>query len=595
MKKTSLIKDIEVAKYFLKLTHKISIGYMPLLFFSSLIGAASPFINMIISKYLINELIGNKNINLITVYIITILFGNLLISTISNLLNNKLEIENIKLMDGFELHLSKHIINMDFEKLEDPEILDLKEQALMPIKTLGAYGNLLNHLVNIVRTTITLIGLAVIISFLNIFVILLIIAIVLLNSYFLRKSQAIQFKFHETLAPLNRKFTYYFYELASNFSMAKDVRIYNMKEFILGKIDDYNDEVTTGFFHLYKSEGKYSGLGNIMTQLQTSIAYAYIIYQVFIGAIDIGSFTMFIAATVNFSSNASYLFGSFVEFRQICKYLDKFISFNSIESSQITGTKQIEAMTSFRIEFKNVYFKYPRSKEYTLNDFSIVIHSNEKLSIVGLNGTGKTTFIKLLCRLYQPERGGIYLNGININEYDLRSYIQFITAIFQDFKVFAFTVKENVAFDAKSNSLDKDVNIALKRAGLEDKITTLDKGIDTSVYKIFDEEGIEFSGGENQKLAIARAIYKQSPIFILDEPTAALDPYAEYEIYSKFNQITQNSTVIYISHRLSSCKFCDKIAVIGDGQVVEYGTHLELLNKQGIYKNMWDIQSQNYT
>jgi ATP-binding cassette subfamily B protein/ATP-binding cassette subfamily C protein len=223
---------------------------------------------------------------------------------------------------------------------------------------------------------------------------------------------------------------------------------------------------------------------------------------------------------------------------------------------------------------------------------SLIIRSGEKLSIVGQNGAGKTTFIKLLCKLYEPQEGEIRINGVNIREYSREEYNRLLAVVFQDFKLFSFSVKENISF--YHNSEERKLYHALEKAGLKDRIDKLEQGIETSIYKNFDKEGVELSGGENQKMAIARAIYKDSPIVILDEPTAALDPYAEFEIYTRFNELVSNKTAIYISHRLSSCRFCDHIAVFDHGELVEYGTHKELEGKNGLYSKMWHTQAQYY-
>ena len=230
-----------------------------------------------------------------------------------------------------------------------------------------------------------------------------------------------------------------------------------------------------------------------------------------------------------------------------------------------------------------------------MKNVSIRIVSGELLSIVGLIGAGKTTFIKLLCRFYQVTSGEILLNGINIWEYDYREYMQMISAVFQDFKLLALSIKENITLE-KSGHFDDDKLLPLiSKVGLGEKIRNLKAGINTPVFKHFDVSGFIPSGGDQQKIAIARALFKNSPIVILDEPTAALDPIAEFEIYKQFNDLVRGKTAIYISHRLSSCKFCDKVAVFSDGHIVEYGTHDDLIEREdGIYFKLFNTQAQYY-
>ncbi|HAZ37022.1 MAG TPA: ABC transporter ATP-binding protein, partial [Clostridiaceae bacterium] len=237
--------------------------------------------------------------------------------------------------------------------------------------------------------------------------------------------------------------------------------------------------------------------------------------------------------------------------------------------------------------------KYPGTDIYALKNVSIKLKIGERLAIVGMNGSGKTTFIKLLCRLYDPNEGEILLNGINIKKYDYEEYTRLFSIVFQDFKLFSFSIGQNVAA-----SVDYDENAvkdALEKVGLKERLDKMPEGIRTPLYKDFDENGVEISGGEAQKIALARSLYRDSPIIILDEPTAALDPISEFDIYSKFNEIVGTKTAFYISHRLSSCRFCDEIAVFNEGQIIQKGTHDELLkDENGKYYELWNAQAKYY-
>jgi len=221
------------------------------------------------------------------------------------------------------------------------------------------------------------------------------------------------------------------------------------------------------------------------------------------------------------------------------------------------------------------------------------LNIGERLAIVGMNGSGKTTFIKLLSRLYDPNEGEILLNGIDIKKYDYDEYLNLFSIVFQDFKLFSFSLGQNVA--ASVDYEENKVKDTLIKAGLKERLDNMPKGIETPLYKDFDEDGVEISGGEAQKIALARALYRDSPIIILDEPTAALDPIAEFEVYSKFDQIVGTKTAFYISHRLSSCRFCDEIAVFHEGRIIQKGRHEELLeDKDGKYHELWYSQAQYY-
>jgi len=591
VKDSGLRKDLQVARRFLSLTNSISKSYIPLVAISAIFKAVAPFVNIVMPRFILNELMGPQRIDRLVMLVGIVVVGNGMFNLVNRFFDTKLEIANLDLNNGFELHLGEHIMNMDFEKLEDPQVLDQKEKALYPITTQGAIWGMMISITNMFQISISIVGLVAIVSTLNAFLLAIILAIVLINSFIFKRSQAAVFKFHQELTPLNRKAQYY-YSLTSDFSMAKDVRIYNMVPYIFSRIGDFIQKNFEGFSKMFGVIGKYEGLSSINLQIQMILVYAYMVWQVFKSAITVGDFTMYISAASSFSSNVSAFLIHFIEFRQMCKYLELYVEFESIPSKTKTGTRGIVGIKDVTIEFRNVWFRYPRSYDYALKDVSIKIKSGEKLSIVGQNGAGKTTFIKLLCRLYEPERGEILLNGINIQEFDYDEYMKLLSVVFQDYKLFSFTIRENLCFD---KPIDEEALVeALKKAGIYDKIQRLERGIDTSLYKNFDKEGVELSGGEMQKLAIARALYKNSPIVILDEPTAALDPYAEFEIYSKFNELVKDKTAIYISHRLSSCRFCDKIAVFDSGRLVEYGTHAELEKAGGKYSAMWKAQAQYY-
>jgi ABC-type multidrug transport system fused ATPase/permease subunit len=244
------------------------------------------------------------------------------------------------------------------------------------------------------------------------------------------------------------------------------------------------------------------------------------------------------------------------------------------------------------IEFRSVSFKYPRTKKYVLKNINLTIKTGEHIAIVGENGAGKTTFIKLLCRLYKPTEGEILIDGVNINNYKFDEYIKLLSVVFQDFKMLAFTFKENITFGEQCD--DEKIMELCRVGGVERRIETAPKKLNTSMYKMFEENGIEPSGGEAQKLAIVRALYKNSPIIILDEPTAALDALAEDRMYRQFDEMIKGRTAIYISHRLASTRFCDNIAIFESGLIVGMGTHDELMEENETYKQMFEMQAQYY-
>ena len=275
------------------------------------------------------------------------------------------------------------------------------------------------------------------------------------------------------------------------------------------------------------------------------------------------------------------------------QYLHHYYEYLQLPNRKQTGGKPTADLPpqDLVITFENVSFKYPGGKKDSLEHVNLTFHYGEKIALVGPNGAGKTTLILLLCRLYEPTHGRILLNGIDIREYDYEEYLAMFGVVFQDFKLFAMTVAENVA--ASEEYDEREIEEVLEKAGIWERVQKMEQGIHNPLYNV-GIKGVEVSGGEAQKIAIARALYKKAPFIILDEPTSALDPMAEYEIYSSFDRLIQDRMAVYISHRMSSCRFCQRIIVLKDGQVQEQGTHEELIEKDGIYAMMWNAQAQNY-
>lgn len=342
--------------------------------------------------------------------------------------------------------------------------------------------------------------------------------------------------------------------------------------------------------------GVYASLGVCITTLTTGMIYLFTCLKALGGAFDVGSCTQYIGAATAMVTNVFALTDMIGTLKANTPYLEKTFAFLDIPNSMYQGSLTTEKRSDrrYEVEFRDVSFRYPGSDIWALRHVNMKFKVGKRLAIVGENGSGKTTFIKLLCRLYDPQEGQILLNGIDIRKYRYDDYMGIFSVVFQDFQLICQPLGNNVA---GSMEYDRDrVKKALIDAGFADRLAAMEKGLDTMLYKNLSEDGVEVSGGEAQKIAIARALYKDAPFIILDEPTAALDPIAEAEIYSKFDEIAGNKTAIYISHRLSSCKFCDEIAVFHEGAVVQQGSHAELLaDRGGKYYALWNAQAQYYT
>lgn len=326
------------------------------------------------------------------------------------------------------------------------------------------------------------------------------------------------------------------------------------------------------------------------------VLYTFAGLGALVGRFSVGSIVKYISSILKFT-NAVAAFVSILELLRYNNAMSK-IYFDFIEtpSHMYQGSLTVEKRSdrNYNVEFRDVSFRYPNTDFWALRHVNLKFNIGEKLAVVGMNGSGKTTMIKLMCRLYDPTEGQIFLNGIDIRKYDYKEYMSIFSVVFQDFKLFAFTLGENVATGTEYD--EERVKACLVEANFGDRLATLEKGTKTYLYRNFEKDGVEISGGEAQKIALARALYKDAPFIILDEPTAALDPIAEAEVYSNFNKIVGDKTAIYISHRLSSCRFCDKIAVFDQGSIVQVGTHDALIaDTSGKYHELWTAQAQYYT
>lgn len=406
----------------------------------------------------------------------------------------------------------------------------------------------------------------------------------------------IQGKLMSAIMPLNRIFFYINHKLIFNYENGKDIRLYNAQDMIINTNTHFMNKAKKMVTDLIVVDSaKLSAIGSVINSILMGFIYLFVIVKAFVGVITIGNVLMQIGAIQRFYSSISALIVEIKQLKVKNMYFDKGFEFLELPPIKYQGTLPVEkrADNKYTIELKDVSFKYPGTEEFVLKNVSLKLSIGERLAVVGMNGAGKTTMIKLLCRLYDPTEGEILLNGIDIKKYDYKEYMSLFSVVFQDFKLFSFPIDQNVA---ASMDIDNDkLNESLEEAGIKKRIDDMKNGAGTYIGKSFDKNGIDISGGEQQKIAIARALYKDAPIVILDEPTAALDPISEFEIYSKFDNLVGNKTAIYISHRLSSCRFCHDIAVFHEGEIIERGSHDELIkNRNGKYFELWNAQAQYY-
>lgn len=371
-----------------------------------------------------------------------------------------------------------------------------------------------------------------------------------------------------------------------NIDAGKVIRLYDMGDMLKENYRRYMDIARPVYVKMCKSERAFHLLNTALAGISSIYAYLLVLLKVMAGAVSIGSFTQYVGALAAFQNDISRILYSSMRIRRMVSYLGHFLDFLALKSTH-TGTIPTEKRQDhvYEIEFHHVSFAYPGSTEPVLKDLSCKLTLKHKMAVVGLNGAGKTTFIKLLCRLYDPTEGYITLNGVDIRKYDYRQYQALFGVVFQDFQLFPFPVGQNVA--ASLHFDEERLWRCLEQAGVADRVRAMGQKLETPISAV-DEAGENVSGGEAQKLAIARALYKDAPFVVLDEPTAALDPLSEYEIYSRFDELVRDKTSIYISHRMSSCRFCQDILVFQEGRLVERGSHETLLEAKGLYASLWD-------
>ncbi|MGN0634053.1 MAG: ABC transporter ATP-binding protein [Oscillospiraceae bacterium] len=380
----------------------------------------------------------------------------------------------------------------------------------------------------------------------------------------------------------------------NNYRNGKEIRMYSQQSLIEKELDKAQKTNLDGWFKGYKKAMLPNFIFQLVHILTEVLMYGFAVMRAASGMLSPGEVIAFALYFEQISAGVSEISDCFGLLKITPTFCKLYFDFLDIPDEKYKGTIPTEKRddNEYEFEFKHVYFKYPDSEEYVLKDINLKWRIGEKMALVGKNGCGKSTLIKLLCRLYDPTEGEITLNGIDIKKYKYEDYMALFSVVFQDSKLFSFSLAENVAADTDYDS--ERVTDCVIRAGLGERLNTMENGIETCLYKDFDEQGVEISGGEAQKLCLARAIYKGSPFIVLDEPTAALDPISEHDIYTKFNGIVGTRTAIYISHRLSSCRFCDEITVMDNGRIVERGTHDGLIAEDKIYAALWAAQAEYY-
>lgn len=605
------MKNIKTVFAAFREMHRLEKRLIPTAITVALVTAVMPFVNIWFTSKIIDLLDGGTDMKSLALYIALAVGINALLFFINCYLGD-MQFVYRSLMYNKELQrISSRLFGIEYQKLESSEFKELvHKHSEAQDRVFSSFVQLTWMMRDFISGTLTLI-ISVIIIFpllkigfkktgdtfferpaflLTIFGAIAVMAVVILIVA-VRMNKA-WFKASDEYSRLDRIF-YYFLNMFSDYNTGKEIRIYKEQALIEHTATDRL--LTDGEQILKKASmntAKQSSFVAILGALVGFGIYLFIGVKGLYGLFGIGSLVLYCGAFMQIIAGIMKMAVTFGKTAEMVPLVNYYFEIVNTEDEMTYGDKVLDLSGGFDIEFKDVSFKYPGAENYALQNVNLKIKNGEHLAVVGRNGSGKTTFIKLMCRLYDVTDGEILLNGVNIKGYTKDSIIKLYSVVFQDFKIFSVSIRDNVC---ACSDFDSDRFYAcLDNANIADRVVKLPKKENTYLYKDLDKCGVEISGGEAQKLAIARALYKDVPVVILDEPTAALDPIAENEIYTRFNSFVQNKTAIYISHRLSSCVFCDKIVTFNNACVVEYGTHKELISKKGEYNTLWNLQAKYY-
>lgn len=520
----------------------------------------------------------------------------LLLYFFESLCQRSIAIRQEKLTVTLEQLFSEKMMSLPYRYLEDPEYLELKEQAKMGFMV-GSVERVVGSATNFLEHLFILIGLAVVLIALNPLLFAAISVLQVIVWFFLNRRATLFKKTLEGIVPINRKLNYFLSTIRDD-KVQKDVRLYKMADMLADNIYKYNENLMEEFIRLDEKDAIYSSFIAVVNYLVSAGVFLYagvrVISEAFAPKITIGDFSLYAAAAVNFSMHIREAISRIFDLNNQVHFIEPIETFMLLSDEQQSGTDVLDHLRT--IEFKHVSFRYPGTERWILRDVSFAIKQGERISIVGLNGAGKSTLVKLLCRFFPVTEGEILINGKSIESYEIESYMNKLSAVFQDFQLLNFTLADNIIAEQNppENARKKAMQL-LDEVGMEEKIEHLPHGIDTYLGKQFHEDGSEMSGGQLQKIAIARALYKDADLIMLDEPTSALDPLAEAEIYEHFNELVEDKTAIYISHRMSSSVFCDRILLLNDGRIEAFDTHENLMRKSdSLYYKLFQTQAENY-
>lgn len=580
--------------YLFRFIFRIQKKYIITLLFMEIAISLMSIINIVLPKSIIDSIFCSERsyrriIFILGIYIAMIAFFNILIGK----LKYASEKERDSLYSKYCILQGRQFLNMEHEKLENPEFIKLRDMSTRYINAYG-FAGIIPVTTMLIGKLITVVSLISIITLLDVRVCIIYLVVASINLVLCIKNKRKIISEDMNMVEAERRRDY-IVDIFEQPKFAKEMRSYNLCKWLLHKYTTEYDQVYNHKNVQNKMKMKNNFLHIITDTIQLGAIYVYLMYSTIKNNITVGNFTLYLSSMIVFNNTILDFANTVIDLKQYDQYFEPFMQFSEYLESIEDGTQQItKHELQYVIQFNDVSFKYPGQDHYALRHINLKISTGNSICIVGENGAGKTTLIKLLLRFYHVTEGTITLNGINIWDYEYEHYLQCFSVLFQDFKLFATSIKENVVLDSKYNDADARLRCAFELSGVN-KILENKKIDDTaSVYKIFDSDGIEFSGGESQKIAFARTLYRNTPIILLDEPSSALDPISESEMIQKFADISKDKLAIFISHRLTSAKICNRILVFQNGEIVEDGSHDKLMNEDKIYASLYRMQSELY-
>ena len=603
----------------MKELHKVSHQLFPTLILCSVLKGIIPYVTVFFSAQILTELSEACRADILWKWVVASVAVVGVLSALKSITQHRYGALFADVWGRKEILFCRKNFSMDYADIDNQTIRDKRTQLFQNDNWAGwGFGQIMQITEDVVETIVGIAGgITLTVSLftavvpanggnlivLNNPIFVLLIAAMLLSICFisgkLSEKVVVLYSSASDKARFGNRVFSAFGFIGMNKSRAVDIRMYEQETIVAHYWKENNNVFGADGYMGNMAKGKMGVLGGFSASIATLItgfAYLFTCLKAIGGAFGVGSITQYVGAITTLAGNVTLLLQAYGTMKANTEHMEKTFEYLDLPNSMYQGSLTTEKRRDrqYEVEFKDVSFKYSGSDVWALRHVNMKFKVGKRLAIVGENGSGKTTFIKLLCRLYDPQEGQILLNGIDIRKYKYDDYMNIFAVVFQDFQLLCQPLGANVA--GKMEYDRERANKALVDAGFGDRLATMEKGLDTMLYKDLSDDGVDVSGGEAQKIAIARALYKDAPFIILDEPTAALDPIAEAEIYGKFDEIAGDKTAIYISHRLSSCKFCDEIAVFHEGAVIQQGTHASLVsNPNGKYYELWNAQSQYYT